>query len=136
MSAYSDEFPWPSHYGHFNFFEERMHNHGRVKKCAPVGNGVYELTRNNGPVIRLFICECYAFGVAEYMETRENLGDVDAVIINSAWCGYTDEVKLQCREREVGVFMIAEFMGALNFKDFWNYLTDDQEERYKKSGLI
>lgn len=136
MPAHSENYPWPSHYGHFNFFESRMRSHGRVRNCTPVGGGVYELTRNNGEVLRVFICECYAYGVAEYLETIENLGSVDVAIINSAWCGYTDEVKFHCRDLQVGVFTIGEFMGALNRVDFWNYFTEDQEERYREIGLL
>src|SRR3546814_12029570 len=41
-----------------------------------------------GDVLRLFICECYAFGVADYIETTGKLGHLDLVIINSAWCGH------------------------------------------------
>lgn len=136
MSAYSENFPWPSHYGHFNFFEQRMQSHGRVRQCEPQGGGVYEITRSDGAVLRVFICECYAYGMAEYMETVQNVGHVDAVIINSMWCGYTNDVKLECREQRVGVFKIAEFMGALNRKDFWNYFTGDQEEYFREKGLI
>src|SRR3546814_1248291 len=42
------------------------------------------------PYTTLFrsICECYAFGVADYIETTGKLGHLDLVIINSAWCGY------------------------------------------------
>lgn len=136
MPAHSEIFPWPSHYGHFNFFESRMRSHGRVRTCNPVGGGVYELTRHNGDVLRVFICECYSYGVAEYFETVEKIGDIDVAIINSAWCGYTDQLKIQCRDQQVGVFTIGEFMGALNRGDFWNYLTEDQEERYRENGLI
>lgn len=136
MSAYSESFPWPSHYGHFNFFEQRMQTHSRVRQFQTLGGGVYEVTRSDGTVLRVFICECYAYGMAEYMETVQNVGHVDAVIINSAWCGYTNDVKLECRKERVGVFKIAEFMGALNRQDFWDYLTADQAEYFREKGLI
>src|SRR3546814_5256989 len=56
------------------------------------------LRRTRGDVLRLFICECYAFGVADYIETTGKLGHLDLVIINSAWCGYSPDAKRYCRE--------------------------------------
>jgi len=30
MPAKSDVFPWPPHYSHFNFFEQRLEEHDQV----------------------------------------------------------------------------------------------------------
>lgn len=87
MPAHSEHFPWPSHYGHYKYFEGQMNRHGKVASLTAEGNGVYQLTRSRGDTLRVFICECYVFGVAEYIETIEQLGRLNAVIINSAWCG-------------------------------------------------
>ncbi|HRM73450.1 MAG TPA: hypothetical protein PLI13_01895, partial [Paracoccus sp. (in: a-proteobacteria)] len=94
------------------------------------GGGLYELTRTQGDTLRVFICECYAFGVAEYMEVVKSLGHIDVVIINSAWCGYAPDAKFHCREANVGLFKIGELMGALCRDDYWRYLTEDQKESY------
>jgi hypothetical protein len=128
MGGHSENFPWPSYYGHFGFFEARMNQHGRVVSLVAEGNGTYQLTRTNGDTLRVFICECYAFGIAEYMETVENLGRLNAVIINSAWCGYSPDAKRHCREERVGLFKIDEFMAALHHDDYWNPLTNDESE--------
>src|SRR3546814_18538513 len=65
-----------------------MARHQKVAELTAEGDGVYRLRRTRGDVLRLFICECYAFGVADYIETTGKLGHLDHVIINSAWCGY------------------------------------------------
>ena len=131
MAARSDAFPWPSHYGHFRFFEDRMKSHSRVANIASADNGIYELTRDSGQVLRVFICECYSFGVAQFIEAQNQLGHVDVVIINSNWCGYTKDARAHCRAAQVGLFTIAEFMGALGQEDFWNYQTPAEGEREK-----
>lgn len=136
MSAHSETFPWPSYYGHYNFFEARMNQHDKVVSLEARGGGLYDLTRTQGDTLHVFICECYAFGVAEYMEVVENLGHIDVVIINSAWCGYTPDAKFHCREANVGLFKIVELMRALYRDDYWRYLTDDQKEYYKKQGWL
>jgi hypothetical protein len=129
MAARSGTFPWPSHYGHFRFFESRMKEHGNVATFTAKGSGIYELTRNTGNTIRIFICECYSFGVAEFLEVTDKIGVVDAIVINSMWCGYTHDAEKFCREQRVGLFKVGEFMGALGQADFWNYVTPAEREK-------
>lgn len=136
MPAYSETFPWPSHYRHFTFFEHRMTEHSMVRTLKNVGDGIYHLTLSSDRNIIVFICECYSYGFAEYIETIEKIGKVDAVIINSNWCGYTDQLKLQCRKERVGIFNIRDFMAAINKNEFWTYLNEYDKKRYKEKGLL
>lgn len=136
MAAYSETFPWPNSYGHYNYFEEQMKWHDKVSSLVPHGNGTYMLTRVQGDTLRIFICECYAFGIAEYMETVDQLGEVNSIIISSAWCGYSYQAKEHCRKARVGLFKIGEFMGALKLRDYWNYIAPEEKERLKKKGLL
>lgn len=121
MAAHNETFPWTSHYGHYNYFEGLMDRHGKVVSLTREGNGVYTLERKQGDALRVFICECYAFGIAEYIETVEQLGEVNAIIINSAWCGYSPDAKRHCRDSNTGLFKIGELMGALHRDDYWLY---------------
>ena len=136
MAAYNESFPWTSSQGHYEFFENRMDEHDKVASWTTQGKGVYELARTRGNALRIFICDCYAFGVAEYTETVKKLGKIDAVIINSVWCRYTPEAKQHCRHAKVGLFTIKEFMAALNRKDYWCYLTEDETRFFKESGKL
>lgn len=136
MAVHDENFPWPSCYGHFKFFESQLTKHGKVASLTALGDGVYELARAKGDTLRVFICECYAFGVAEYMETVEQLGGLNAIIINSAWCGYSPDTKRQCREEKVGLFKIGEFMSALHRDDYWMYLSDRETVYFKKQGWL
>lgn len=136
LPARSEHFPWPSHYGHFKFFEDRMADHSRVRKIESAGNGLYHLTLSDSREMTVFICECYSYGTAEFIETVDNLGKLDAVVINSNWCGYTDELKLQCRNDGIGLFDIRDFMAAINKNEFWLYLNEHDKESFKKRGLI
>lgn len=135
MAAYNDSYPWTSYYGHYDFFEQRIGGHSRTAQLQRCGDGLYILTKKDGAQLRVFVCECYSYGVAEYMETVGKIGKVDAVIINSNWCGYTPDAKQHCREQKVGLFTIAEFMGALNQRDFWKYLTPVESEVLKARVL-
>lgn len=136
MAGHSENFPWLSYYGHYKYFEGQMHQHGMVASLTAEGTGVYCLGRTQGDTLRVFICECYAFGIAEYLETIEKLGRLDTVIINSAWCGYSPEAKRHCRDENIGLFAIGEFMGALHRDNYWSYLTDKEEEHFLKQGWL
>ena len=128
MPAYSEEFPWLSYYGHYDFFEVRMQSHNRVSSIVELNRGVYRIERDDGVQIKTFICECYSFGIAELMEVYQNLNDINAVIINSNWCGYTTEAKISCRNSNVGLFTINQFMKALHQKNYSQYLDKDEKK--------
>ncbi|TNB48192.1 hypothetical protein FF124_07595 [Martelella lutilitoris] len=134
MAARNENFPWTSHYGHYRYFEGQMNRHGKVASLISQGDGLYELTRTQGDRLRVFICECYAFGVAEYIETVDRIGEINVIVINSMWCGYTPDAKSYCRESKVGLFKVGEFMGALHHTDYWLYLTEEEKEYFEKHG--
>jgi hypothetical protein len=124
MTAYNQNFPWLSHSGGYNFFESKMLGHNKVNWIKSKKTGLYEIFLNDGRTLNVFICECYSFGIAEYYESIENLGPLDAIIINSNWCGYSIEVKLHCQNINVGVFNIGGFMAAINKLRFWDYFSE------------
>jgi hypothetical protein len=134
MPSHEDNFPWMSYYGNYSFFEQRMREHSEVKVVRSVATSLYHIELTDGRVIKTFICECYSFDVAEYMEVCEKLGDIDAVVISSNWCGYSPGVKHYCMNEEVGVYDIRGFMAAINKKNYWEYLTEDEKKQFKKNG--
>jgi len=136
MPAHNDIFPWTSYYGDYKFFEDRMLSHSKVSNIQNAGDGLYEIDLVEGKVIKVFICECYSFGLAEYYESVRKLGKIDAVVINSNWCGYTIDAKRYCLEHGVGLFDIGGFMAALNTKNFWEYLTKQEEEYFENNGWL
>ncbi|MBY5827671.1 hypothetical protein [Rhizobium leguminosarum] len=127
MTAYKSDFPWPSYDGRFKFFEDRVNGHEKVEQLVNLGGGFFEVTRRGGDKLRAFVCECYTFGVAEFIEVRDHCADVSAIVISSSWCGYTDDVKDYCKALKIGVFNISEFMGALNREEFWSYVVPERK---------
>ena len=132
MPAHNSEFPWLSYYGNYNFFEERMKGHGKVTELTTIDTGLYDAHLNDGRVLRVFVCECYSFGGAEYYEAIQRVGAVDAVVINSNWCGYSFELKVSCQQENVGIFDIGGFMAAINLKEHWRFMTEAERKRFKQ----
>lgn len=129
MSAHSKEFPWMSYYGNYNFFESKMLDHSKVQSIKKINASLYHIERLDGTKIKTFICECYSFDIAEYIEVCQELGEIDAIIINSNWCGYTFDVKRHCMSRKVGIYDIGGFMAALNIPNYWEYLTKYERDK-------
>ncbi|WP_111858099.1 hypothetical protein [Acinetobacter sp. CFCC 10889] len=127
MPTANIDFPWMSYYGNYNSFKRKISNHNKVINVVEVdvANGLFDIIQENR-TLRIFICECYSFGVAEYEEALEHFENLDAIIINSTWCEYTPEVKEYCKEQRKGVFNLSEFFGAINFPSFWNYVSPDE----------
>ena len=136
MPAHNKDFPWMSYYGNYNFFEQRMHEHSRVSAINKINPSLYHIECVDGRVIKVFICECYSFDVAEYIEACQELGELDAVIISSNWCGYTFDVKRHCMSKQVGVYDIGGFMAALNMNNYWQYLTEYEKEKFEENGWL
>jgi hypothetical protein len=133
MPAHNSEFPWLSYYGNYNFFEERMREHSNVSGLKLINIGLYEITLTRGSVLKVFICECYAFDDASYHEVIANYGKVDTVIISSNWCGYHLETKLERIREKVGIFDIKGFMAAINKPNHWEYMTEDERKRMNRT---
>lgn len=113
-----------------------MHRHAKVASLQQIKDGFYELTRVTGDKLRVFVCECYAFGEAEYYEVLEKAGNLDIIVIDSMWCGYSPEAKRACRDDEVGLFKIAELMAALHRDKHWQYLTQSEDEYFRENGWL
>ena len=136
MPAHQDNFPWMSYYGNYDFFEQRMHEHSKVNKVNKITPSLYDILLIDGRVIRIFVCECYSFDTAEYIEVCQEFGQVNAVVINSNWCGYSPSVKRHCMSQKVGVYDIRGFMAAINKRKYWEYLTEDEEEMFEERGWL
>lgn len=136
MPAHNKEFPWMSYYESYSFFESRMKEHSKVNSIIKINPSLYDIERSDKTIIRVFICECYSFDVAEYIESCQKLGELNAVIISSNWCGYTLDVKRHCMNKKVGVYDIGGFMAALNIPHYWEYLTKDEREEFKANGWV
>jgi hypothetical protein len=136
VPAHSDHFPWPSYYKNFDGLERILSGHSKVDEIKSLGDGLYELRRKQGDTLRLFICECYSFGVAEFVESNEKIGPLNAILISSAWCGYSIDVKRMCRDQGIGVFDTKGLMAALNRQQFWLHLTDRETETFSERGWL
>lgn len=48
MPAENEEFPWLSYYKNYDYFEEIIKNHNKIKSIQNIGIGLYEITLSKG----------------------------------------------------------------------------------------
>ena len=109
-----------------------MREHSKVLGLQKINTGLYDVCLLDNRVLRVFVCECYSFGDADYHETVENSGPVNAVVISSNWCSYDFEMKLARMQEEVGVFDLQGFMAAINRPKYWEYMTESERKDWLK----
>jgi hypothetical protein len=136
MPAQNASFPWMSYYRNYKFFEQRMNEHSKVSSCEHLDAGLYSIKLSTGKILKVFICECYSFGTAEYVESCGNYGALDAVVISSNWCAYGLELKRDCMTDKVGIFDVRGFMAAINKNDYWTYMTKYEKDKFNEYGWL
>ena len=91
-----------------------------------------------GSLIKTFVCQCYSFDVAEYIEVTEKLGEINAVVIYRL---KLVRIFINCKtllyeKTRVGIYSITGFMAAININHYWDYLTEFEIEQFKEKGWI
>lgn len=131
MPAANEEFPWLSYYENYDYFEQMVKKHNKIKSIQNIDIGLYEITLARNKKLRLFICDCYSFGMAEYYETIGNFGDLDIIVIGSLWCSYTMDLKSYCMSNKIGLFKPKDFMAAIHNKQYWEYMNESEQDYFK-----
>jgi hypothetical protein len=96
------------------WFEQTLARHTRVEKFRSVGDQVYVVQRRGLPDVRVWLCDVYTLGVADYEAIRNADPAVDAIVVLSAWNHYTAEAQRLGASEGVGLFKPAELMSALH----------------------
>jgi len=109
------------------FFEKVMSGHNMVKSFARESSQIYIIHKINGDKIKVYITDIYTVGMADYLDIVSNYPDLDAIITLSNWNSYTKQVKEETIKNNFGIFVLEEFMGALNYDDACKYIKKDRK---------
>jgi hypothetical protein len=97
---------------------------------------IYHIVRpQHGDTVRVFLTDAYLFTELDLDTMRSVLSPNDFVLIARPEAGYTRQARESGRQTQLGVGKLAEFMGALNKRNLWEYLTmEEREEQAKLRG--
>lgn len=107
------------------FFIKVVSGHSKVQSVREISDQLYKIVLTNNTVIITFLTNKYIIGIADYLDFVDDNSSLNCIVTTSAWNSYTDDAKQRSLENQIGLFDIADFLGALHQSDFWNYVKKD-----------
>lgn len=68
------------------------------------------------PRLKVYIADVYILTVSDVNEIMEAYPEVNSIVVISNWDHYTNIAKEEARINGIGVFTLAEFLEALNYR--------------------
>lgn len=117
-------------------FRDAIAEHDEVASVTDRGENVYVLNRKKHPPVVVFLTDVYTVGMADLVDAKARISDLNCIVTISNWNGYTREAKEYGVQNQVGIFLFSELMGALNRSDYWAYVKHDEDgkPRYHYRG--
>lgn len=108
------------------FFRNAIATHSAVESVDDRGENVFVINRKAYSPVVVFLTDVYTVGIADLIDAMARIPDLNCIVTISNWNGYTQAAKEHGVQNEVGVFLFAELMGALNRADHWTYVKHDE----------
>ena len=129
---------------HIAYFTTRMDEHSRVKNWEPIENEEEYLFRIRRTLsgrksdVIVHLTDAYRYGRGEFIARPNQLGTGSYVVIGMPHASADPEVIELAKDRRIGVGHIGRFMGALNYRKIWEYMTPEelrqQAEQLQRRG--
>lgn len=121
MGKIQNSVPDPSS---IDFFKNITSRHEKILRIEADMNcaQIFHAYRWNGDVISVYLTNLYTVGVADYLDIRNHHPEINCIVTVSAWNGYTSAAKNIALGEKVGLFVIAEYLGAMNVQEYWAYI--------------
>ena len=120
---------------YITYFTARMDEHDRVVNWEPIANEYEFLFRirrtldgSRSDVIA-HLTDAYRYGLAEFFARPNPLGAGSFVVMGMPHADADPEVVEIAKKHRIGIGHIGKLMGALNYKNIWEYMTPDERRR-------
>ena len=112
-----------------------MEEHNRVTIWEPIADQdecLFRIRRtlsgSESDVI-VHLTDAYRYGFAEFFARPSQLRAGSYVVIGMPHANADPEVIEKAKEHRIGIGPIGKFMGALNHKNIWEYMSPDERRR-------
>ena len=119
---------------HLEFFVDRMNDHNLVVSCSVIPDPdeyLFRILRKVGSsqsAVVVHLTDSYRYGLAEFYSRPAKLKGGSFVVLGMPHAGTVNDVIESAREDRIGVGHIGKFMGALNHRKVWEYLTPEERK--------
>ena len=114
MPSYND---WGVEYPAIQFFENGLLSHSRVESFARSNDILFTIHLTDGRSLIALLVSEYTVGEAAVIRAISKFPSVNHIVTSGVWCSYTEQAKQYGFDHNVGVFVIDEFLGALNWEE-------------------
>ena len=126
---------------HITFFTARLNEHNRVSNWELIANQheyLFRITRTlsgskNDVIVHL--TDAYRYGLAEFFARPGELQAGSYVVIGMPHADAVSGVIEEAKEHRIGIGHIGKFMGALNHKNLWEYLTPEERQQMEAERM-
>lgn len=119
---------WNVSFGSIKFFEEALNSHNKVLSVKREKDILFNVTRVTSPTeLVIVLINQYTISLADVIKLKNEFPSINCIVTAGDWNGYTEEAKKYGLEQNIGVFVISEILGALNFEEYVNYVKYDSD---------
>lgn len=116
------------------YFIDRMHEHSAIQSVEDVSTEdhfLFRITRSRHGSALVWLSDAYLFTDMDYVNRPKELQGGDYILIAKPEGG-GGASRYLIESAQIGVGKLADFMGALNKRDMWNYVAPTWEERQER----
>ena len=120
---------------HIGFFAARMNEHNLIINWVPIQNEhdyLFRIRRKLRGVesdVTVHLTDAYLYSLGEFLARPDELGAGSYVVIGMPHASAAPDVIESARHERIGIGHIGEFMGALNYKNIWEYVSPEERRR-------
>ena len=126
-----------------DYFTVRLDEHSLISQWELIRHEheylfrvVRTLSGNTNNVV-VHLTDAYRYGLAEFFARPRQLRTGSFVVIGMPHASAAPEVIDEMKQHRIGIGHIGKFMGALNYRNVWEYMTpterrEEQEQRRRK----
>ncbi len=126
---------------HITFFTARINEHNRVKNWVVIADdheylfGIRRTLSGSESDVVVHLTDAYRYGLAEFFARPNQLRASSYVVIGMPHADADPEVIEKAKEHRIGIGHIGKFMGALNSKNIWEYMTPEERSQKEEERL-
>lgn len=109
------------------FFEKAISNHSITKRLIEIEDYHYIIYRIDMPSFEVVVTNHYTLSLSDYYEIKDEYPNIQGIVTISNWNGYTHQAKVTARSEQIGIFVMNELLGALNWYEPYKYVKKDDE---------
>ena len=124
---------------HIAFFTARMNEHNLVSIWQPIANKeeyLFKIKRRISGAeedVIVHLTDAYRYGLAEFFARPDQLRADSYIVLGMPHADAALEVIELAKKHRIGIGHIGKFMGALNYRNIWEYMTPEERRREQEA---